>query len=141
MASLIDYKECILIRFAALRYHDNIIPAGTPISMTSVQIQNHTDISPHPHLFKPGRWLPLETEGHRLQKYLIAFSRGSRQCPGMNLGSAEIYMGLAGVFRIVGGSMRTVDTVKERDVDICRDIFTPAMRENTTGIKVMISVL
>lgn len=122
----------------SLRYHDWIIPAGTPVSMTSVHIHNNVDIFPEPHLFKPERWLPLETEGRRLQKYLIAFSRGSRQCLGMNLGSAELYLGLAGVFRTLGHSMRVVDTVKERDVDICRDIFTPAMREDTTGIKVVI---
>ena len=48
-------------------------------------------------------------------------------------------MGLAGVFRDLGYNMQVVDTVKERDVDICRDIFTPAMREDTTGIKVIVS--
>ena len=48
-------------------------------------------------------------------------------------------MGLAGVFRNLGHNMKVVDTVKERDVDICRDIFTPAMREDTTGIKVVVS--
>ena len=123
----------------SLRYHNWIIPAGTPVSMTSVHIHNNAGIFPDPHLFKPQRWLPLETEGRRLQKYLIAFSRGSRQCLGMNLGSAELYMGLAGVFRKFGHSMKVVDTVKERDVDICRDTFSPAMREDTTGIKVVIS--
>lgn len=122
-----------------LHYQDKIMPAGTPVSMTAVHIHNNTTIFSDPHLFKPERWLPLETEGRRLQKYLIAFSRGSRQCLGMNLGSAELYMGLAGVFRNLGGSMKIVDTVKERDIDICRDIFTPAMREDTTGIKVTIS--
>lgn len=123
----------------ALHYHDWIIPAGTPVSMTSVHIHNNADIFPNPHLFQPERWLPLETEGRRLQKYLIAFSRGSRNCLGMNLGSAELYMGLAGVFRNLGHNMKVVDTVKERDVDICRDVFTPAMREDTTGIKVVVS--
>lgn len=123
----------------SLRYHDIIIPAGTPVSMTSVHMHNNTDIFPNPHLFKPERWLPLESEGRRLQKYLVAFGRGSRQCLGMNLGSAELYFCLAGVFRKFGSSMEIVETVKERDVDICRDIFTPAMREDSTGIKVVIS--
>lgn len=122
----------------ALRYHDRIIPAGTPVSMTSVHMHNNTDIFPSPQLFKPERWLPLETEGRRLQKYLLAFSRGSRQCLGMNLGSAELHMGLAGVFRNFGDSMKIVDTVKERDIDICRDLFAPAAREDTTGIKVVV---
>ena len=122
-----------------LHYHDILIPAGTPVSMSSYHMHTNTDIFPEPHLFKPERWLPMETEGRRLQKYLVAFGRGSRQCLGLNLGSAELYMTLAGVFRNLGGSMKIVDTVKERDVDICRDTFTPAMREDSTGIKVVIS--
>lgn len=121
-----------------LQYHDRIIPAGTPVSMSSFHMHNNTEIFPDPDLFKPERWLPLETEGRRLQKYLVAFGRGSRSCLGMNLGSAELYIALAGVFRNLGGSMKIVDTVKERDVDICRDLFTPFAREDSTGIKVVV---
>ena len=121
-----------------LRYQEWIIPAGTPVSMTSIHMHDNTDIFPEPHLFKPERWLPLETEGRRLQKYLVAFARGSRSCLGMNLGTAELYMCLAGVFRNLGSIMKIVDTVKERDVDICRDFLTPFMREDSTGIKVVV---
>ena len=123
----------------SLRFQDWIIPAGTPVSMTSIHMHMNTDIFPEPHLFKPERWLPLETEGRRLQRYLVAFGKGSRSCLGLNLGSAELYMALAGVFRNLGRSMKIVDTVKERDVDICRDILTPAMREDTRGIKVVVT--
>lgn len=69
---------------------------------------------------------------------VVAFSRGSRQCLGMHLGSAEIYIGIAGVFRRFGRRMKIVDTVKARDVDISHDFFTPMMEQNTTGIKLMI---
>ena len=123
----------------SLRYQDWIIPPGTPVSMTSIHMHMNTDIFPEPHSFKPERWLPLETEGRRLQKYLVAFGRGSRSCLGIHLGYAELYMTLAGVFRNLGRSMKIVDTVKERDVDICRDLFTPAMREDTKGIKIVVT--
>ena len=122
-----------------LVYHDKIIPAGTPVSMSGFHLHNDPNIFPDPHLFKPERWLPMEKVGHRLQKYLVAFGRGSRSCLGLHLAYAELYMTLAGVFRNLGSSMKIVDTVKERDVDTCRDFFAPAMREDTTGIKVMIS--
>ena len=122
-----------------LQYNDRIIPAGTPVSMSVFHMHNNSEIFPDPHLFKPERWLPIESEGRRLQKYLVAFGRGSRACLGTNLAYAELYMTLAGVFRNLGGSMKIVDTVKERDVDISRDIFTPAMREDTTGIKIVIT--
>ena len=55
---------------------------------------------------------------------IVAFSRGSRQCLGMHLGSAEIYSGIAGVFRQYGREMSIVNTIKERDVDISHDLFT-----------------
>lgn len=76
----------------SLRYHNWIISAGTPVSMTLVHIHTNEEIFPNPEIFQPERWLPLEKKGRRLQKYLIAFSIGSRQCLGMNLGSAELPM-------------------------------------------------
>ena len=122
----------------ALHYHDWVIPPGTPVSMTSVHIHNNKEIFPEPHLFKPERWLPLETEGQRLQKYLLSFSKGTRNCLGMNLGYAELYMVLAAVFRRFGNEMRVVDTIKERDVAMSRDLFTPAMKKESKGIFVRI---
>ncbi|KAL8705196.1 MAG: hypothetical protein Q9201_001696 [Fulgogasparrea decipioides] len=118
----------------AIQYHNYTLPPGTPISMSSVYIHDHPDIFPDPRILKPERWLPLETTGARLQKYLVAFSRGSRQCLGMHLGSAEIYMGLAEVFRRFGRRMEIVDTVKERDVEISHDFFTPMTRMDSKGI-------
>ena len=122
-----------------LHYNDMVIPAGTPVSMSVFHMHYNSEIFPDPHLFKPERWLPIESEGRRLQKYLVPFSKGSRACLGTNLAYAELYMTLARVFRTLGGSMKIVDTVKERDVDISRDIFTPGMRKDTTGIKIVIS--
>ncbi|KAL8726449.1 MAG: hypothetical protein Q9181_006046 [Wetmoreana brouardii] len=118
----------------AIQYHDYTLPPGTPISMSSVHIHDNPDIFPDPRTFKPERWLPLETTCARLQKYLVAFSRGSRQCLGMHLGSAEIYMGIAGVFRRFERRIEIVDTVRERDVDISHDFFTPMTRRDSKGI-------
>ncbi|KAL9596343.1 MAG: hypothetical protein Q9219_005860 [cf. Caloplaca sp. 3 TL-2023] len=122
----------------ALTYGPYVLPPGTPISMTAVHIHDDPLIFPDPRSFKPERWLPLETEGARLQKYLVAFSKGSRQCLGMHLGTAEIYIGLAGVFRRFGGQLRIVDTVKERDVDLTHDIFTPSAKLDSKGICMVI---
>ncbi|KAG8531301.1 uncharacterized protein KY384_002929 [Bacidia gigantensis] len=121
-----------------ISYNDYVLPPGTPVSMTSMLVHDNVSIFPDPRIFKPERWLPLETEGARLQKYLVAFSRGSRQCLGMHLGSAELYIGLSGLLRHFGRQLTVVDTVKERDVDLIRDTFTPAMSPETKGIKVKI---
>lgn len=39
-------------------------------------------IFPQSHVFKPERWTDL-AERKRLEKFMVAFSRGSRQCIGM----------------------------------------------------------
>ena len=118
----------------AIHYHEHVLPPGTPISMSSVHIHDNPAIFPNPRTFTPERWLPLESEGQRLQKYLVAFSRGSRQCLGMHLGSTEILMGIAGVFRRWGREMHVVDTLWERDVKIQRDFFVPMMGSGAKGI-------
>lgn len=130
----------------AITYNYYVLPPGTPISMTAVHIHDDPLIFPDPRTFKPERWLPLETEGARLQKYLVAFSKGSRQCLAMHLGTAELYLGLAGMFRRFGGQLRVVDTVRERDVDTVRerdvelthDLFTPTAELDSKGICVVI---
>ncbi|KAL8934452.1 MAG: hypothetical protein Q9216_005910 [Gyalolechia sp. 2 TL-2023] len=124
----------------SIAYKSHVLPPGTPISMTAVHIHDHPLIFPDPRTFKPERWLPLETEGARLQKYLVAFSKGSRQCLGMHLGTAELYLGLAGVFRRFGGRIRVVETVRERDVELTHDFFTPAAEMGSKGICVVIDV-
>ena len=122
----------------SIHYHDYILPPGTPISMSSVHIHTSPSIFPQPDAFIPERWLPQETEGQRLQKYLVSFSRGSRQCLGMHLGYAELYMGIAGVFRRWGRGMRVVDTLWERDVQLKHDMFVPVMGKEARGIWVAI---
>lgn len=60
------------------------IPAGTPVGMTATLIHNHPDLFPDPSRFRPERW--LDDQGQRLrdnEKYLLSFSRGSRQCIGI----------------------------------------------------------
>ncbi|KAL8645809.1 MAG: hypothetical protein Q9226_007133, partial [Calogaya cf. arnoldii] len=118
----------------AIQYYDYILPPGTPISMSTPLIHDDSDIFPEPRTFKHERWLPLETTGAQLQKYLVAFSCGSRRCLGMNLGSAQILMGIAGVVRRFGRRMEIVETVKERDVNISHDLLTPMTKKDSKGI-------
>ena len=124
----------------AIRYYDYILPSGTPVSMSTMLIHDNPAVFPNPRTFKPERWLPLEAEGARLHKYFVAFSRGSRQCLGMHLGYAELYIGLAGVFRRFGRDMRIVETIEERDVEFKHDMFTPSMSNKSKGIMMVLNV-
>lgn len=61
-----------------------VIPKNTPIGMTSKINHSNESLFPNPEEFLPERWL-LENgqQNYALEKYLIAFSRGSRICLGM----------------------------------------------------------
>ena len=121
-----------------LKFREWSIPAGTPMSMTSMLIHTNPEIFPEPYAFKPERWVPLQTNGQRQQRYLLSFSKGTRACVRMELAKAEILMTLACVFRRCGSSMRLYDTIKERDVDVTHDHFIAATSKGSHGLMVFL---
>lgn len=50
--------------------------------MTSVFMHHNETIFPNSHEFVPERWMDLEKRKY-LEKYMVAFTKGSRQCIGM----------------------------------------------------------
>lgn len=68
-----------------MTYGDYTIPPGTPVSMTIPDVHHAEEIFPDSHSFKPERWLndPRTSNGSPLERYLVAFSKGSRNCLGM----------------------------------------------------------
>jgi cytochrome P450 len=96
---------------------------------------------PAPLEFQPDRW--INNKG--LEKYLVAFSRGSRQCAGMNLAYSELYIAMNTVFSRYGavgqdspGKMALFET-SERDVEIHHDLFIPWPAEDSKGVRVVFS--
>jgi cytochrome P450 len=63
-------------------YGDWEIPKGTPVGMTSTLIHQDPDVFEQPLEFIPERWLDPK-EKQRLERYLVPFSRGTRQCAGI----------------------------------------------------------
>jgi cytochrome P450 len=61
----------------------NIFLLQTPVSETAYFVLTDPSIFPNPTLFRPERWLEPENDGKRLDKYLVSFGKGSRQCLGM----------------------------------------------------------
>jgi cytochrome P450 len=118
----------------SLFFRDWVIPAGTPVSMTSVLMHNNPLIFPSPAEFRPERW--LDQEGLRLEKYLVPFSRGTRSCIGSNLAYAEIYMTLATVFRRF--DFELFETTRA-DVDMVHDFFNPCVRLDSKGIRAKVT--
>ncbi|KAJ4299457.1 hypothetical protein N0V90_004702 [Kalmusia sp. IMI 367209] len=130
----------------SLRYGDWIIPARTPVGMTIPLTHHDESIFPNSHSFEPRRW--LEPNAAQLEKYLVSFSKGSRNCVGMNLAWAEMYMCTAAVFRRFGsrdvresedlGFLELFET-DESDVRLVSDMFFPVAKEGSKGIRVKIS--
>lgn len=119
------------------------VPPGTPVSMTSVLVHQNPDIFPTPFEYRPERWV----ENPRLDKYLVAFSKGKMQCLGINLAYAELYLMLAKLFRLYGSEKVSFDgdvgrlslfETTERDVQIAEDRFIPLPYRGSKGVRVTV---
>jgi len=51
--------------------------------MSNYFVHNDPDPFPDPKAFKPERWIDAAEQGHNLNKFLVAFGKGSRMCLGM----------------------------------------------------------
>ena len=68
----------------AEKQYEYVIPPGYPIGIDTYTIHYNSQIYAEPEKFKPERWLEEHGErNHRLDDYLMSFSKGSRQCLGM----------------------------------------------------------
>lgn len=60
-----------------------LIPRGTPIGMTSMINHYDPELFPRPDEYTPERWILEDGQANYvLEKNLIAFSRGTRNCVG-----------------------------------------------------------
>ena len=63
-----------------MQFGEWVIPRGMIVGMSQPMIHFNGDIFPDPQRFDPERWLKGEEESKRLEKYLVSFSRGAREC-------------------------------------------------------------
>ena len=123
-----------------------VIPPGTPVGMTSTLIHHDESIFPDPRSFNPERWI----ENPRLDRFMVSFSKGSRICAGINLAYAEVYLGLASLFRRFGsagvdgvrfdgdeGVLELFETGLE-DVEIYSDSFIPFPNWGSKGVRIKV---
>jgi cytochrome P450 len=71
------------------------IPAGTTVGMTAPLINRHPAWYEDPDVFRPDRYL----ENPKLMRRHFTFSKGTRQCLGINLAYQELQTFTAGIFR------------------------------------------
>lgn len=123
---------------------DWLIPAGTPVGMTSFFVHHDESIFPESTKFVPERW--VDSPG--LDKYLVSFSKGTRQCLGINLAYAEMYLVLARTFRAYGsaevrddgdiGYLELFHTTAY-DVLLGKDLFIPVVGPGSKGVRVVVN--
>ncbi|CZR52602.1 related to cytochrome P450 CYP3/CYP5/CYP6/CYP9 subfamilies [Phialocephala subalpina] len=119
---------------SSMRYKDFVIPAGTSVGMTPYLLNLDPNIFPEPTKFSPERWLDKSTS-KQLDKYMVAFSRGTRICLGINLAKAELYLTVATIFRRFD-TMKLFETTK-RDVTPIYDHFIPHPALDSKGVRVL----
>ncbi|KAF2834919.1 cytochrome P450 [Patellaria atrata CBS 101060] len=90
--------RCQRISDLPLQYKQWTIPPDTPIGMSAGLIHVDPSVWDNPKKFNPERWTD-PSEAARLTKYLVSFSKGPRMCIGINIAYAELYLGLAALFR------------------------------------------
>ncbi|KAK5196121.1 hypothetical protein LTR99_008070 [Exophiala xenobiotica] len=120
-----------------LKYKEWTIPAGTPVSMTIVDMNHDEEVFPQSQSFIPERWLnnPTTKDGQSLERYFVGFGKGARSCIGLNLAQAELYMGLATVFRKFSFELYDTDV---SDTILAHDYFVPTVKLDTKGIRVKV---
>ncbi|KAE9368851.1 cytochrome P450 [Stipitochalara longipes BDJ] len=118
-----------------LKYKEWVIPFRTPVSESGYFILMNESIFPEPSKFRPDRWLKDSKYNRSLEKYLVNFGKGTRQCVGMNLAYAELYLTIARVFRQY--ELELFETSVE-DVKMAHDFFTPVPRLDSKGVRIRV---
>jgi cytochrome P450 len=83
---------------APLIVDGQVVPPGTTVGISSTTMHNDPKLwGSNPSSFNIDRW--LEPDAATKASYLVGFGKGLRNCVGQNLAMAELYMGLAFLFR------------------------------------------
>ncbi|KAJ4365371.1 hypothetical protein N0V95_000518 [Ascochyta clinopodiicola] len=120
------------------------IPAGTTVGMTAPLINRHPMWYKDPEVFRPDRYL----ENPKLMRRHFTFSKGTRQCLGMNLAYQELQTFTAGIFRkysIYDSALQTqegptLELFKTgiEDIKLHADYVTPGIRPGSKGVRIVI---
>ncbi|KAF5516291.1 Cytodhrome P450 monooxygenase aflU [Colletotrichum siamense] len=114
-----------------------VIPRGTPIGMTSMINHWDKELFPDPDEFSPERWLVDGKPNYKLQKYLLAFGKGSRSCIGEHLAYCEVYlMAALMALRVIPRSKLYNTTVE--DISYDHDLIVVQTKKGSISVKIQI---
>lgn len=102
-------------------------------------MHSNETIFPDSNTYKPERWLgnPKGPDGvKQLSRYMVAYSRGSRMCLGMQMADCELYLMMATMFRRFEFEFFETD---RSDVDFYVDWLTPHAKLDSKGVRVLVN--
>ncbi|KAF2250067.1 cytochrome P450 [Trematosphaeria pertusa] len=144
---LADIKEGLRLSYGMMRRLPRVspnvsiqcrewsIPAGTPVEISAYMQHTNPDVFPEPFRFLPERWLPGNVTP-AMNRNFVPFSKGSRNCLGINLTQAEISHILAALFREGAPQFQLYHT-DESDVALVHDFIVPLPKIDSKGICVI----
>ena len=125
-------RVCRIAPDEALQYKGYTVPPGTPTSMTTLCVHTDEQIFPDPWTFNPDRW--LGPEGLARRKYQMAFNKGARNCIGINLAHAELFMVIAAVARYELSLFETDGS----DVEFRHDYHVAYPKLDSKGVRAIV---
>ncbi|KAI1392904.1 trichodiene oxygenase [Hypoxylon trugodes] len=109
------------------------IPAGAPVGMTPLLLNQNDTLYPDPRCFVPERWMAPGVRKND-DRVFAPFGRGTRNCLGQHLAWAEIYIVIAALVQRFDFDL---DGIGPEDVEAANDKFlTGTTRQN--GFKVFV---
>ncbi|PYI35073.1 cytochrome P450 [Aspergillus indologenus CBS 114.80] len=120
-----------------LVYNGYKLPPGTVLGASAWFIHRDPTLFPDGDTFDPERWLQGEKSEHR-KRYMVAFSKGSRGCVGINLAYNELYLALAYLvrrfeFELFDTTPEDMEMVAETVLQVTRRGF-PTVYARITGL-------
>ncbi|KAJ8111309.1 hypothetical protein OPT61_g6064 [Boeremia exigua] len=114
-----------------------VIPQGYAVGMSAAITHHNEKAFPDSYAFIPERWLDENNQRRKdVERSMLAFSKGSRSCLGMNLALCELNLSIAALALRVLPQMHLFDTTAE-DLAYDHDMFIPMTKDNR-GVHVTI---
>ncbi|OOQ81615.1 benzoate 4-monooxygenase cytochrome P450 [Penicillium brasilianum] len=133
----VTFRQPRVAPHETLLYGKYAIPPGTPVSESTYLLHTDPVVFPEPHTFRPERWTEASSEQkEQMRKHFAPFSKGSRQCIGMNLAYCEMYLALAHVVRRY--DMELYDTTFN-NVHLVRDLGLGFPKEKPLSVKTRVT--
>ncbi|KAF7596079.1 hypothetical protein BBP40_003341 [Aspergillus hancockii] len=121
---------------AAIQYKDWTIPPNTPVGISINYVTTDPSVFHEPLTFLPERW--LGEYDPTMDRNFVPFTLGSRNCLGMNLALAELYLAVGILFRPGGPKLSLYET-DESDVRLVRDYVVGFPKPSSKGVRVMVN--